>query len=670
MSGRPLHAVKVEEVAIPLSDGTVLSGRVWRPEGAGPVPAVLEYLPYRKSDSTAIDDSVRHPYVAERGYAGVRVDIRGSGDSEGVLTDEYQPQEQEDALELLRWIAAREWCDGSIGMMGISWGGFNSLQMAARRPPELKAIITACSTDDRYADDVHYMGGSVLGYYMLPWASVMLAYNARPPDPQVVGERWREMWLERLEANRFLAETWLGHQRRDGYWKQGSVCEDYSAIETPVYLVGGWSDGYTNAIFRMLDGLSCPRRAVIGPWEHVWPEQGVPGPAIGFLQEEVRWWDHWLKGIDTGIMDEPLVRAYVQDSERPQTAYDTRKGHWVAEADWPTPNVRAATLFVTERGLSGSPPAEPAAIPHCSPQTVGVDAGSWLPYANPADLPGDQRQDNARSLCFTGEPLTEPLELLGQPRAQLSISTDGPHGFVAVRLCDVRPDGSVALVSRAILNLTHADSHEHPTPLTPGQTRTYDIPLKANAYTLPAGHRLQLAVSTSYWPWIWPTPTPVTITLHTGPETRLTLPVRTPQPEDAEPAPFGPAVTAPPLPNEILRERRPHVTISRDVASGTVTYAMRRSLWGARRLPDGLEYWDDDPCSFTITEGDPLSARAECARTLEIRRGEWRTRIEMTAHMSATPTELVMSATLAVFEGDEQVFGREYNAKVPRDDAA
>ena len=674
MSRPSQYSVSVHEVAVPMSDGVVLSGRVWLPEGAGPVPAVLEYLPYRKSDSTAIDDSVRHPYFAERGYAGVRVDIRGSGDSEGLLADEYQPQEQEDALELLSWIAAQTWCDGSIGMMGISWGGFNSLQMAARRPPQLKAIITACSTDDRYADDVHYMGGSVLGYYMLPWASVMLAYNARPPDPTVVGDRWREMWLERLEANEFLAEKWLSHQRRDAYWKQGSVCEDYAAIECPVYLVGGWSDGYTNAIFRMLEGLSCPRRAVIGPWEHVWPEQGVPGPAIGFLQEEIRWWDHWLKGIDTGIMDEPLVRAYMQDSEPPRTAYDTRQGHWVAEADWPTPNVRQETLYVTEGGLAGealpSMPIPPSQLVHRSPQTVGVDAGSWLPYANPADLPGDQRQDNARSLRVTGAPLTEPLELLGQPRATLTLSSDQTQGVVAVRLCDVRPDGSVALISRAILNLTHAHSHEHPTPLTPGAAVTYDIPLKAIAYTVPAGHRLELAVSTSYWPWIWPTPVPTTITLHTGAGSRLTLPVRTPQPGDTDLSPFGEPETAPPLANEILRERRPHVTISRDVASGVVEYRMRRSLWGARRLPDGLEYWDDDPCVFTIRDDDPLSATAECARTLEIRRGEWRTRIEMTANMTSTSTEFELSATLKVYEGDDMVFSKDYDARVPRDDAS
>ena len=311
------------------------------------MPAVLEYLPYRKSDSTAIDDSVRHPYFAERGYAGVRVDIRGSGDSEGVLIDEYQPQEQEDALELLRWIAAQEWCDGSIGMMGISWGGFNSLQMAARRPPELKAIITACSTDDRYADDVHYMGGSVLGYLHaalgigdagLQRPAAGSAGGRRPLARDVAGAA-RGQPVPRRDvaapsAPRRLLEAGIG-------------VRGLRAIECPVYLVGGWSDGYTNAIFRMLEGLSCPRRAMIGPWEHVWPEEGVPGPAIGFLQEEVRWWDHWLKGIDTGIMDEPLVRAYVQDSEPPRPPMTSAR---VTGSPRPTGrrrNVREATLFIS-----------------------------------------------------------------------------------------------------------------------------------------------------------------------------------------------------------------------------------------------------------------------------------------------------------------------------------
>ena len=181
---------------IPLSDGSRLCARVWLPESASwrPVPAILEYLPYRRGDVTALEDSLIHPYFAARGYASVRVDIRGSGDSDGILTDEYSEQEHRDALEVIGWLAEQPWCSGAVGMMGISWSGFNSLQVAALRPPALRAIITACSTDDRYDNDVHYYGGVPLGYYLLPWASAMMAFNVRPPDPAIVGDRWRELW--------------------------------------------------------------------------------------------------------------------------------------------------------------------------------------------------------------------------------------------------------------------------------------------------------------------------------------------------------------------------------------------------------------------------------------------------------------------------------------------
>jgi len=157
----PRRVRVVENDWIPLSDGTRLAAKLWLPEDAeeDPVPAILEYLPYRKRDATAHRDSIRHPYVAGHGYAIARVDIRGTGDSDGIILDEYLPQEQEDAVEVLAWLAAQPWCTGSLGMFGISWGGFNGLQVAARRPPGLKAIITVGSTDDRYADDVHYNGG-------------------------------------------------------------------------------------------------------------------------------------------------------------------------------------------------------------------------------------------------------------------------------------------------------------------------------------------------------------------------------------------------------------------------------------------------------------------------------------------------------------------------------
>ena len=258
---------QLDYVWIPMRDGARLAARVWLPVDAeaDPVPAILEAVPYRLSDGMATRDVLIHPYWAARGYACVRVDLRGSGESDGVLEDEYHPQEQEDLLEVIAWLAAQPWCSGGVGMTGISWGGFNSLQLAARRPPALKAIITLMSTDDRYADDVHYKGGCVLATDLLHWSTCMLHWQCQPPHEAAVGERWRELWERRLEANGPWIHTWLAHQRRDAYWRHGSVCEDYAAIEIPVYAVGGWTDGYTNSVLRLLEGLPGPAQGAHRP---------------------------------------------------------------------------------------------------------------------------------------------------------------------------------------------------------------------------------------------------------------------------------------------------------------------------------------------------------------------------------------------------------------------
>src|SRR5579871_66892 len=317
----PRRVREVEHAWIPLSDGTRLAVRYWLPEDAeqNPVPAILEYIPYSKRDMTPARDERMHVYFAGHGFAALRVDMRGSGESEGVLLDEYLTQEQDDALEVIAWIAAQPWCTGRVGMMGKSWGGFNSLQVAARQPPALKAIITVYSTVDRYNDDVHYKGGCLLTENAT-WAFVMFGSAARPPDPVLVGDGWRDMWRARLSVVRPWVIDWLKHQRRDAYWKHGSVCEDYAAIKCPVYAIGGWADGYANAVPRLLEGLRVPRKGLIGPWGHQFPNQAWPGPRIGFLQEALRWWDHWLKDIDTGIMDEPMYRVWLQHSVEPKAS--------------------------------------------------------------------------------------------------------------------------------------------------------------------------------------------------------------------------------------------------------------------------------------------------------------------------------------------------------------
>ena len=323
MDGGGARSIRlIENLYIPLSDGVRVAAKIWLPEDAEqrPVPAILEMIPYRKRDGTIYRDVRMHPWIAAQGYACVRVDIRGSGESEGLLLDEYLPREQQDGVEIIDWLSRQRWCSGSVGMTGISWGGFNALQLAALKPPALKAIITLCSTDDRYADDIHYMGGCLINENP-SWSADRFTWGALPPDPQLVGDKWREIWLARLEAQRPWLEQWLAHQRRDAYWKHGSVCEDYGAIDCAVYAIGGWEDSYSNAVPRLLAGLRCPRKGLIGPWTHAYPHLSEPGPAIGYLQEAVRWWDHWLKGIDSGIMDEPMYRVWMLEPKAPKPWY-------------------------------------------------------------------------------------------------------------------------------------------------------------------------------------------------------------------------------------------------------------------------------------------------------------------------------------------------------------
>ena len=459
MTDLPFQVERTPNTWITLADGTRLAARIWRPVTDEPVPAILEYLPYRKGDLMAGRDEPLGTWFAGHGYAWVRVDIRGTGDSDGIITDEYTVQEHDDGLEAIAWIASQPWCTGSVGMIGISWGGFNGLQIAARRPPALKAVISMCSTDDRYADDVHYDGGCVLNWDALPWASIMFALDGLPPDPRVRDD-WRETWMRRLEETPPFIEEWLSHQRRDAFWRHGSVREDYGAIEAAVYMVGGWADGYTNAIGRTLAGLPGPKKGLIGPWPHSWPHVADQGPRIDFLHEALRWWDRWLKGIDNGIDGEPVLTAWLQEPAGPRELHLDRPGRWVREDAWPPPSAVPRRLHLADDGSLGERAAAEGTRSHTGLQHHGLHAGTWCPYGPEADFPPDQREEDALCLVFDTAPLPERLELLGHPVVHLRVAADRPDAFVMARLCDVAPDGTSTLISRGSLNLTHRDSHE------------------------------------------------------------------------------------------------------------------------------------------------------------------------------------------------------------------
>jgi putative CocE/NonD family hydrolase len=662
----------IENVWIPLSDGCRLAARIWFPEDAeqNPVPAILEYIPYRKRDFMRLRDEPIHHYFAGNGYAAVRVDVRGSGDSDGLLADEYTRQELEDALEVLSWIGAQRWCTGAVGMMGISWGGFNSLQVAALQPPELKAIITLCSTDDRYADDAHYMGGCLLNEN-LQWGAILWTSNAYPPDPEIVGERWRAMWMERLEHSRLFPAVWLEHQHRDGYWKHGSVCEDYARVRCPVYALGGWADAYSNAVPRLLAGLQVPRKGLIGPWAHTFPHHGVPGPAIGFLQEAVLWWDHWLKGEDNGIMDEPMYRVWMQESVAPDPFYEERPGRWVSEDAWPSPRIHRRRLYLNPDKLAPGPVAE-TRLHVMSPQTTGLTAGNWCGFGLQGEAPTDQRPDDGGSLTFDSDPLDARLEILGAPVATLQLEVDRPVALVAVRLNDVAPDGSSTRVTYGLLNLTHRQSHEHPARLEPGRRYTVQVALNHVAYAFPPGHRMRIAVSTSYWPITWPAPEPTTLSLYAGLST-LELPVRPPDPADAELRPFKTPERGPRETRTKLRPLEFKRAIERNLATNETVYTLVSDggeLGGAslaRVEAIDLEVGYTIRQRYRIGEYNPLSAQHEMEQRTQLRRREWSVRIESRIRLWATPEAFRVQAELDAYEGSARVYARSWDESLPRD---
>lgn len=682
------YATKEEEhVRIPMSDGVRLSAHIWRPTSSDqePVPAVLEYIPYRKRDLTAVRDSIHHPYIAGHGYACVRVDLRGTGDSEGVLRDEYLEREQADAEEVLAWLAEQPWCDGGTGMMGISWGAFAALQVAARRPPGLKAIVIASFTDDRHADDMHYMGGALLSDNLAE-AGTMFAYGTCPPDPAVVGDRWREMWHERLENTEPWVLQWLRHQRRDDYWRHASVCEDYKAVLCPVLASSGWADGYSNAVTRLLGNLDVPRKGLIGPWSHKFPHLGEPGPAIGYLQEVVRWWDHWLKGVDNGVMDGPMLRAWMQDSVPPSTSYEERPGRWVGEPDWPSPHITPVTHPLTRHRIDPpqAPPQESPgdssqdatgvgktpdgdAMTVRSPLSVGQFAGKWASYNAPPDLPYDQREEDGGSLVFDSEPLTERLEILGSPSVDLDLSVSEPVAMVAARLSDVSPDGAATRVSYGLLNLTRRDSTESPEPLEPGRRYRATIPLNGVAQAFPPGHRVRLSLSTSYWPLAWPPPKPALLSVHEHSST-LTLPVRPlDEPDDVPPSPFGEPEGTPPLATSQLTSPEEGWEVRRDLVGYHSELDIVKDRGTVRFEEIGLDAGRRAHERYRAVADDFTSVSGASTWTMRFQRDDWDVRVVTHTELRCDETDFFVDATLDGYEGGHRVFSRTWNEKVRRD---
>ncbi len=637
------------QLMIPLSDGTRLAARLWLPDGGGRVPLVLEWIPYRQSDNTAVGDSMIHGFFAAGGMAAMRIDLRGSGNSTGLLRDEYLAREQDDAVEVIAWIAAQDWSNGSVGMIGISWGGFAALQIAARRPPALKAIITCCSTDDRYTDDVHFMGGALLTDG-LQWGSGLFTQLGRPLDPAHVGEGWRDLWLERLQGIEPPLGQWLAHMERDDFWRHGSVNENYGDIQCAVYAVGGWTDGYSDAILRMMQHLAVPRKGLIGPWTHIYPNWGTPGPAIDFLGECLRFWRQWLLGEDTGIMDEPMLHLWQGEHLRSEPSSLTLDGHWITAPGWQA-GTATRDFYLAPGQLTTGVPAPAPAMMIDTPMHCGLMGGEWCPLdggGNAPEFQGDQRQDDGLSVCFDTPVLDEPLILCGKAGLEVDIAFDSPAAMLVLRLNEVDAGGRSSRITFGIHRLTRPD-------VPAGQFFRVSLPLKGVAYRFSPGCRVRLALSTTYWPMAWVEPGQGPVALRPAGAV-LRLPSRPAGVLD-RPDAFGPARSAPALEHEVLRAETTSRQVHWDAGSN-----LHRVTMDARRQKTRIGELSFDSEGHEVYEigATPETARWEAIRMQRYMRPGWFIELRCETRLAWKDGALHLLSRYEARENQQVVYDRQW----------
>jgi predicted acyl esterase len=637
------------DVRLPMADGVELAATLYLPdEDRGPQPCLLEALPYRKDDLTSSYAENYRRLCNEFGYAVCRLDLRGTGSSAGDPTDEYPEAEQSDLVEVIAWLAGQDWCDGNVGMWGTSYSGFNSLQIAAERPPALKAVCAIYSSDDRWTDDVHWRGGALRMIDLVDYCHYMTPMTVLPPVPAVWGDDWRDEWRRRLETVEPWLLTWLRENRDGPYWRQGSLRSDgdgngYDRIECPVMLVAGWADGYRNNSFRTVEALGAagvPYRLLAGPWVHADPTTAYPGPRLDLDVEMAAWFDHWLRGGHADRPYEDRVDVFVRTATRPAAFLDQHEGYWVRDA-WPSAlSYTEALAFAGPRSLVVKPDVGTAAW---------IDCAGHLPWG----LSGDQREDDAYSLTFEWPAAGEVL--IGHPVARLRVSADAPIASLSVKLCDVFADGASTLVTRGSLDLTYRDgvrAPAEPSPLVPGQVYDVAIDLDACAFAFAHGQTIRLSVAGSDWPNTIAPPAPVTLTVHGG---TLDLPIYggtawepgfAPGAEQSSEDPAGVSWTT-----------------TRDVLRQTTTCSVRHgSTYDIPHDGTATEEYVGDVAVDNVTFAQ--HATATCTYRLTWPGIDVRVTSSMRLEVTADGYDVAIAVT--AYDGDLQVSHREWSEHMPR----
>jgi uncharacterized protein len=653
----PKYGVRMESAWIPMKDGVRLAATLYMPDGAHAgekFPALLEYLPYRKDDGTAAGDYPKHTYFARRGYVSVRVDIRGFGASEGTPPErEYSEQEQQDGEQVIAWLANQPWSNGNVGMFGISWGGFTALQMAMRHATGLKAIVAVHATGELFHDDVHYIDGMAhIDEFELNMDMAQGWVGA--PDYSLD---------EKVFGPRFNSPPWsliyLKHQHDGPFWRDR--VRPLSTITTPSFLIGGLQDGYRDDVTDMLMKSPASIKAIVGPWNHSFPNDADFGPRVEWRDQAVRWFDYWLKGRDTGVVNDPRLVIYMQHWHPPDPSLESVPGEWRREDVWPPATAKDTTLYLhgnhsLSESASGTATHQLKYVP-----TAGVEAGFWW-----GELLTDTRPVDAFSLVYDSVPLENEVAILGRPRALLTASATAPLADWFVRLSDVAPDGTVTQITGAGLNGAQRESMSDPKDLEPGKVYPLNIEMHLTSWVFPKGHRIRISISNALWPMVLPTPYMMTTSLQLGGEngSHIVLPIvsvlGTPAPEFSPPQPTEER-------SDIKSEGFPWPgdwTVERDEArqKSTVHWKGKDGYqypWGKQDDFESLTYEGDDAHPETCS----VRGEAESVFTLREHTLVWRGHLLVTTDQK----NFYYSYTRELLKDGQLFRSKTWKETIPRD---
>jgi uncharacterized protein len=675
-ASEPVHDVQTHlGVRIPVRDGLQLSANLWLPRphpGATErlFPAILEMIPYGKDNWRRNGDIARGEWLARRGFALCRLDVRGTGSSPGIAMDEYTVAETRDGYDAVEWLAAQPWCNGNVGMWGISYGGFTSIQVAKLQPPHLRAIVPVMATDDRYVDDVHYRGGCATVSEKSQYAVSQVAMNAMPPDPALWGDGWKDAWLARLDQTPPWIIEWMRRQRDGAYWRQGSLAPEYDALDVAVFHIAGWMDSYVDPAFRMQWHLGARSHTLVGNWVHDLPDSAYPGPTVDWLHELVRFFDRHLKGIDNDVAHEPALTWFEREYTSPEPFPGVLNGRWRATSAFPHPRTTERTWYLAADTLTEAPVADAAADTFDHRASAGTRAAlSWGSGSPPNGLARDLRPDETFGPTYTSPPLEQAIEILGIPVVIVHVSTSASMATLVVRLTDVAPDGTSSLVSTGVLNLTHRESDTHPTPLEPGRVYEVRVPLRAAGYRFKRGQRMRVSVASSYWPVLWPSPFPAHITIHRGAArpSRLSLPLVPAAGGDGDvPVPRLGSDVPPDLTSVGDGSDDPPVwRVIDDVIAGTVTVEVGEG--GTTRLPDGRELYAAEALRMTTSDADPANTSLDTEVVYRWHEHDFRAEIVAQGRIASDAAAFRVELQLNVTVDGEPFFRRAWDERIPRD---